>query len=175
MPTERKKATVANLVEKMSRMQFAAIADYRGLNVAEITDLRRKIYDSGGDMVIAKNTLIRIAARETGHEAMDPLLEGPTAVTFGYDDVAKVAKALDDYVRSSSKVSVRGGVFGTDLLNETQVADIAKMPSREQVLAQIVSGVQAPVSGVVSVLNAAITNVAYVVQARIDQLQQAES
>lgn len=171
MPTERKIEVVADLTEKLARMQLALVADYRGLTVAELQDLRRKLREHGGEMIIAKNTLIKRAARATSNEGLESLLAGPTALTLAYDDVAKVAKTLDDYVKASQKISVRGGLLGTSVLGEDGLSQVAKMPSREQVLAQIVGGIQSPLTGVVGVLNAAITNVLYVLQARIDQLQ----
>lgn len=182
MPTQRKIAVLKDLEEKMSRMQLAIVADYRGMTVAEITDLRRKIRESGAEVVIAKNTLLRMAARSTGHEELEPLLVGPTAITFGYDDVAKVAKSLNEYLRESKKFSVRGGALGHSPLAEDGLEQVAKMPSRESLLAQIVGGLQSPMSGVVGVLNAPATdvvgvlnavssNIVYVLQARIDQMQ----
>jgi large subunit ribosomal protein L10 len=186
MPTERKIATVADLKEKMSRMQLAVVADYRGLTVAEIGDMRAKLREHGADMIVAKNTLLRIAARETGNDSLEELLQGPTAITFAYDDVAKVAKTLDDYVKSSKKVTVRGSMLGQNIVPSEGLSDIAKMPSREEVLGQIVGGINAPLAGLVGVinapvndvagiLNAVVNNVAYVLQARIDQLQGGES
>jgi len=94
MPTQRKVEIVGDLTDKMARMQLAVVADYRGFSVAELTALRTKLRENGAEMIVAKNTLLRLAARNTGREAIEPLLEGPTAVTFAYDNVAKVAKIL---------------------------------------------------------------------------------
>lgn len=171
MPTERKIATVAELTEKMARMQLAVVADYRGMTVAELTNLRTQLRQNGAELIVAKNTLLLIAARATGKEAIEPLLKGPTAVAFVYDDVAKVAKTLNDYVRVSQKFQVRGGLLGGDRLPADGLEQVTRLPSREQALAQVLGGIQAPVAGVVGVINAAISNVVYVLQARIDQLQ----
>jgi large subunit ribosomal protein L10 len=182
MPTQRKIEKVADLTEKMSRMQLAVVADYRGLNVSEISNLRSKLREHGAEMIVAKNTLLRIAAREAGYTALEQLLEGPTAVTFAYDDVAKVAKALNDYVSSSSKVSVRGGLLGTSLFPADGLEGVAKMPSREEVLAQVVGGIQSPLAGVVGIIGAPVNDIVNIVntvtvdvvsvlQARIDKLQ----
>ncbi len=176
MPTKRKVETVSHLTEKLQRAQLVVIADYRGsgsgMSVADMTELRNKLREHGGEVVVAKNTLLRIAASNTGRETIAPLLEGPTAVTFGYDDVAKVAKALLDYTKTGSKsFTVRGALLGSTLLPADALEQVTKLPSREQALAQVVGGIAAPVAGVVGVLNAAISNVLYVLQARIDQLQ----
>jgi len=174
VPTQRKIEQVGELSEKMERTQLAVVADYRGFTVAELTTLRNRLRDSGAEMIVAKNTLLRLAARNTGRDALEPLLEGPTAITFAYDDVAKVAKVLLDASRATPKaLNVRGGVLGTTMLQADGLEAVTKLPSREQALANIVGGVAAPVAGVVGVINAAISNVAFVIQARIDQLQPA--
>lgn len=175
VPTERKIATVAELAEKMSRMQLAVVTDYRGMTVAEMVALRSKLRESGAELIVAKNTLLLIAARETGHEAMEPLLAGPTAIAFAYDDVTKAAKVLNDASRATPKpLTVRGGMLGKNLLPADGLEQVVRLPSREQALAQVVGGIAAPISGVVGVLNTAISNVLYVLQARIDQLQPAD-
>ena len=171
MPTQRKIDTVAELADKLSRTQFTVVADYRGLTVAEISNLRKQLRESGAELIVAKNTLTLIAAKQTGREALEPLLSGPTALAFAYDDVAKAAKAINDFNRGPKKLVVRGGLLGNSLLAADATDQVARLPSREQVLAQIVGGVASPVAGVVGVINAAITNVLYVLQARIDQQQ----
>ena len=172
MPTQRKVEIVDDLSDKMSRVQLAVVADYRGFTVAELTALRAKLRENGAELIIAKNTLLRLAARNTGREAIEPLLEGPTAVAFAYDNVAKVAKILLDATKVTAKPLVlRGGLLGNSPIPADGLDQVTKLPTREQALAQVLGAIAAPVSGVVGVLNATITNVVYVVQARIDQLQ----
>lgn len=182
MPTERKLATVADLTDKLSRMQLTVVTDYRGLTVAEMAELRGKLRETGADLIVAKNTLICLAARATGHEHVEPLLAGPTALAIAYDEVARTAKTLNDYVSASQKISIRGGLLGQSLLPADGLEQVTRLPSREQVLAQIVGGIQspltgvvgvinAPLTGVVGILNAVVSDVMNVVQARINQLQ----
>lgn len=174
MPTQRKIDLVAELADKMERSQLAVVADYRGFTVAELGALRAKLRESGAEMIVAKNTLLRLAARNVGKEGIEPTLEGPTAIVFAYDDVSKVAKVLLDASRATPKaLTVKGGLLGTSEIRADGLDAVTRLPTREQALAQIVGGVSAPVAGVVGVINAAITNVALVVQARIDQLQPA--
>jgi large subunit ribosomal protein L10 len=175
LPTQRKIDSVANLTDKLSRTQFMVVADYRGLTVAEIGDLRKKLRETGAELIVAKNTLTLIAAKQAGYGALEPLLTGPTALAFAYDDVAKTAKAINEFNRGPKKLVVRGGMLGKSLLAGNAVDQVAQLPSREQVLAQIVGGIASPVAGVVGVINAAITNVLYVLQARIDQQEAAET
>lgn len=174
MPTPRKVEMVAELTDKLSRTQLALVADYRGLTVADITNLRKQLREVNAELVVAKNTLTLIAARSTGFAGLESLLSGPTAVTFAYGDIAKTAKVINDFNKGPKKLVVRGGMLGGALLGDQALDQVASLPSREQLLAQIVGGVNAPVAGVVGVINAAITNVLSVLQARIDQLQPAE-
>ena len=174
MPTQRKTESVADLTEKLSRTQMTLVTDYRGLTVAEITELRKKLRETGAELIVAKNTLTLIAAKETGYEALEQFLSGPTALAFAFQDAAKTAKAINDYNKGPKKLVIRGGMLGKSTLAANALDQVASLPTREQVLAQIVGGVSAPVSGVVGVINAAISNVLYVLQARIDQIQPAE-
>jgi large subunit ribosomal protein L10 len=174
MPTQRKIDLVAELTDKMQRSQLAVVADYRGFTVAELTALRAKLRDNGAELIVAKNTLLRLAARNTGKQSIEPNLEGPTAVVFAYDNVAKVAKVLLDASKTTPKaLTVKGGLLGASPIKADGLDAVTKLPTREQALAQVLGGIAAPLSGVVGVINAAITNVALVVQARIDQLQPA--
>ncbi len=174
MPTQRKIESVADLADKLSRTQLTLVADYRGLTVAEISDLRKKLRETGAELIVAKNTLTLRAAKETGYGELEPFLSGPTALAFGFDDAAKTAKAINDFNKGPKKLVIRGGMLGKSVLAGNALDQVASLPTREQVLAQIVGGVSSPVSGVVGVINAAITNVLYTLQARIDQLQPAE-
>jgi large subunit ribosomal protein L10 len=175
MPTQRKIDSVADLTDKLSRTQLALVADYRGLTVAEIGDLRKKLRETGAELIVAKNTLTLRAAKDSGRAALEPLLSGPTALAFAYDDAAKTAKAINEFNRGPKKLVVRGGMLGNSLLGTNVLDQVASLPTRDQVLAQVVGTVAAPLNGVVGVINAAITNVLYTLQARIDQLQPAES
>lgn len=171
MATQRKIESVADLTDKLARQQLTVVADYRGLTVAEMTQLRTKLRATGAEFVVAKNTLIKIAARETGCEALESILEGPTALTLAYDDVAKSAKVLQDFLRDLRRpVTIRGGILGKSAIAADGLDAVTKLPNRNDLLAQIVGGVSSPLNGVVGIVNALVSNVAAVVQARVDQL-----
>lgn len=171
MPTQRKIDSVAELTEKMSRMQAVIVADYRGITVEEITKVRNKIRPLGGEFIIAKNTLALIAAKATGFAAIEPALYGPTALCFAYTDAAAVAKAVKEVNAEIKKLSFRGAMLGdTYIGGEKALEVVASVPTRQEILAQIVGTIDAPVSGIVGVLNSAATGVVYAVQGRIDKL-----
>lgn len=174
LPTQSKIDTVAELTDKLSRAQMALVADYRGLTVAEISDLRKQLRSNGAELIVAKNTLVILAAKATGRDGLEPLLEGPTAVAFAYDDVSGAAKAINDFNKGAKQIAVRGGMLGNSMLDSSALDRVSKLPSRQQVLADILGGVQSPLAGVVGALNGVVANVMYAVQARIDQLQPAD-
>lgn len=182
MPNPRKVAIVDELTDKMARMQFAVVADYRGMSVEDLTNLRRRMREVGAEVIVAKNTLLRIAAQSTNSQAIEPLLKGPTSVLFAYDDVANVAKFFNQYSRENPKLQVRGGMLGKSMIQADNLKDVEKIPTREEVYAQIAGAVNAPLTGLVStinapvvdvvnILNAVVRDVVGVLQARIDQLQ----
>lgn len=171
MPTQRKIDSVAELTEKMSRMQAVIVADYRGITVEEITKVRNKIRPLGGEFIIAKNTLALIAAKATGFAAIEPALYGPTALCFAYTDAAAVAKAIKEVNAEIKKLSFRGAMLGETYIGGDQALEVvASVPTRQEILAQIVGTIDAPVSGIVGVLNSVATGVVYAVQGRIDKL-----
>ncbi|MCS6839238.1 MAG: 50S ribosomal protein L10 [Roseiflexaceae bacterium] len=186
MPTQRKIEAVADLKQRLKRMQVTVVADYRGLSVADMTDLRKKLRESGAELMVVKNTLTMIAARETGHEAIESLLTGPTALAFAYDDVPKFVKAINEFNRGPKKITVRGGLLGTTLLKENVLDVVANLPTKEEVRAQVLGGLTAPVTGLAGVIAAPINNIVnlldatsksilYAIQARVDQLQSAST
>ena len=173
MPNQRNVESLAALTERMGRMQFALVADYRGLTVAEMSDIRKQLRPVNGELIVAKNTLLRLAIKETGYTSLEPMLSGPTALVFGYDEAPKVAKIINDFVRATKKqITIKGGVLGRNPIAGSDLESVANMPTREQILAQVVGTVQSPLSGVVGVLNAALSNVVYTLQARIEQQEQ---
>ena len=170
MPTLAKEQTVAELAEKMSRMQMLLIADYRGLSVAELTQLRSAVRAKGGEIVIAKNTLTRLAARESGNAQIEDLLKGPTALTFSYDDVPGVAKAVDDYFKAAKKdIKIKGGLVGSSVIAAGDLERVSKMATRQDSIAKVLGGVNAPASRIVGAINSVMRNIAYVLQAHSEQ------
>src|SRR5215213_2839657 len=112
MPTRQKARTIDELSDQLSRANLVIVTDYRGLKMADLQTLRGNLRPSGAEIHIAKNTLTRIAAGNAGVVGLDPLLEGPSALVFSFEDAVQTAKAVSDFVRTSRILSVKGGVMG---------------------------------------------------------------
>ncbi len=146
------------------------MADYRGLSVSDMQSVRRTLRASGVQLHVAKNRLLKIAADQADRGELKPMLEGPTAVaTISGDEVA-MAKALQEAFRPYQRtVTLRGGLLGTRAIDGAQLQRLAALPSRETLLAQLVGGMAAPISGMAGVLAANLRNLVGVLSAVADQ------
>jgi len=151
--------------------QVAILTDFRGLSVHQLTQLRGQLRPSGSEIHVVKNTLTRIAAARVGIEGLTPMLVGPTAIAFGRDDVAAPARALEDAARTLPMLQVKGGVLGGRVMPAAEVKRLAGLPSRAQLQAQLVGNIQGTLSGFVGVLNGAVSNIVYTLEARSAQLE----
>jgi large subunit ribosomal protein L10 len=152
MNKEEKARVIAALAEKL-RARSAVLVDYQGMNVARSTDLRRRSREAGVEFVVAKNTLTKRAADEAGVEGLSKYLVGPTALAFSDDPVAS-AKLMAEFAEGVESFALKGGLLeGSRVLNETDVVALSRLPSREQLLAQVVGGISSPLTGLVTVLN----------------------
>jgi large subunit ribosomal protein L10 len=124
-------------------------------------------------MRVAKNTLTKIAAHSQEITGLDGVLEGPTALVFAWEDPAQPAKILRDFARSSRILEIKAAVMEGQILNAEQVTAIADLPSRDELIAKVVGGVSSPLYGIVMVLSGPVRSLAYVLQARREQLEQA--
>ena len=171
MPTPQKEAAVEDLTDKMRRAKLAVVADYRGLTVRDLATLRRSLRPHQVDFTIAKNTLLRIAARnaEVGSDAADALLEGPTGVAFCYDDIVQPAKAISDFARTSRILTVRGGLLGPQVLGADEITRLATLPSPEQLRAEVVGAIGGPLSQFVGVLNGLLQTLVGTLEAQVEK------
>lgn len=153
--TEKGEA-IAAMVGKFGRARAMIVADYRGLNVAQMTDLRRKAREAGIEIKVTKNTLASRAAREAGAGGLSEHLKGPAAVAIGYDDLTAPSRLLLDFARTARTLEIKGGFAEGRSLTAQQARDLATMPSREVLLAMVLGGISAPLSNMASVLAAPI-------------------
>ncbi|MDR1069215.1 MAG: 50S ribosomal protein L10 [Gracilibacteraceae bacterium] len=160
--TEKQKV-VEEIKEKLREAKGVVLADYRGLTVAEVTELRNQLRAAGIEYRVLKNTMIRRAAQEIELEGMDPYLEGPTAVAFAADPVAP-AKILVEYSRKIKAFDVKAGVLENQVISAEGVRRLAELPPREVLLARTLGGISAPLQGMVNVLQAPLRQLAYALE-----------
>jgi len=170
MPTQAKATQIDDLVERMQRAELTIVADYRGLSVSALQDLRGRLRPVDAEFKVAKNTLTRIAAEKIGIEGLDTHLEGPTAIMFAYGDVVAPAKAIGDFARSSRILQVKAGVMNGEVVTPADVEAIASLPPREELLGRLVGLLASPMTRTVGVLSGPSRSVAYLVNARIESL-----
>ena len=163
MPNKQNLATVETLRDKLARSQLTLIAEYRGLSVAELTALRAALRPSNAEVLVAKNTLTKIAANDAGIGELEEFLGGPITLTLAYGDPIAAAKALNDYLRTArNTIQVRGGVIGGQRIAATDLDRVANTPSREQSIARIMGGVNAPATRIAMALSGVARNIAYI-------------
>lgn len=165
MTRAEKEALVQQLAEKLQRAEAVVLADFRGLNVAATNDLRARLRQQGVEYRVIKNTLIRRAAAQAGIEGLDGLLEGPTALAFGYDDPVVPARELARFAKDFNQLQIKGGILQGRVIDSKEIQRIAELPSRDELLAKVVGGMQAPLYGLVGVLSATLRSFVYAVDA----------
>ena len=168
MPTEAKRAVVAELREDLANSSTLITTEYRGLTVREIGEIRRALRKNDVTYKVVKNRLMRIAAQDSpAADALSPLLSGPSAIAFG-DDEAATAKAVLDATRPYAKiVKITGGVLGSRAIDADGVTRLATLPSREVLLAEVLGAITAPLSTTAGLFDAPLRDVAGLVDALI--------
>jgi len=144
--------------------------DYKGIDVATDTEMRRKLREAGVDYTVVKNTMLRLAARQAGLDALEPFLEGPSALAVSTEDPVAPAKVLYDYIgKPNIPISVKAGYVDGNVISAEQVEALSKLPAKEVLVQQVLGTMLAPVSGLANVLNANIRGLAVALQAIADQ------
>jgi large subunit ribosomal protein L10 len=168
-PRPEKVAVVDEVRQQFEQADAAILTEYRGLKVKDLAGLRRSLRTNGGEYKIYKNTLVRLAARESGLEALEEMLVGPTGITFVEGDAAAVAKVLRDYSRTNPLLLIKGGVLGEKIIGPQETAALAELPSREVLLAQLAGAMAAPMQQFAALLKALPQNLAYGLAALRDE------
>lgn len=155
MNKDQKAIVVQDLTNRFGETPTFFVADYRGLDMPEITELRSRLREANAQFSVVKNTLARRAAQDAGLEGVADLFTGPTAVAFVQGDAAAVAKALKEFGKTREGIlELRGGLMDGNLVDAAQVKDIAELPPREVILAMLLSAVNAPAQQLVGAINA---------------------
>jgi large subunit ribosomal protein L10 len=140
-----KEQAVAEVTEKLKASSCTIVADYRGLNVAQVTQLRKSLREAGIEFTVLKNTIARRATANAELTDLDEFLTGPTAIAFCKDDVVSPAKILTEFAKKNDKLSVKAGVVEGRVVGYDQIKALADLPSREGLLSMLLSVFQAPV------------------------------
>ena len=168
MNREEKARVIEELAEKL-RENSAVLVDYQGINVAQSTQLRARSRESGVEFVIAKNTLAQRAANQAGVKGISEYLVGPTALAFSEDPVVS-AKLMAEFSDEIGTFELKGGLLdGDQVVDAEGVVALSRLPEREQLIAQVVGGIQSPIAGLVNVLNGTIRNLAVVLNQVAEQ------
>jgi large subunit ribosomal protein L10 len=142
---QEKQQIVEEITTKLRESAATVLTDYRGLNVAQVTELRRKLREAGIEFKVLKNTLIRRATANAELTELDSVLTGPTAVAFGKDDVVAPAKILSEFAKQNDALKIKGGVVEGRVVGFDEIKALADLPSREGLLSMLLSVLQAPV------------------------------
>ena len=154
---------------KIEKAQVAVITEYKGLTVEEITDLRRSIQKDGGDYMVTKNTLTKIAVKGTPFEALAEKMTGPIALAFGFVDPVAPAKAVKTFIEKVKKGEILGAVLDGKLLSVEETKALANLPSKEELYAKILGSINSPASGIANSLNAVMSQLTRTMAAVRDQ------
>ena len=172
MKKEDKERLVAELTERLRTTETLLVADYRGLTMPQIDDLRTKLLEHGARFAVVKNTLTRRAAELAGADTLLALLEGPTAIAFleSDGDPVAVAKALVDTARETRVLDVRGGMLEGRPVEPGEIESLAKLPPLDILRSQVLGTVTAPLTGIVALFTAPLQDLYGLLDARIEQL-----
>ena len=150
---EKKKKEVAAVAEKLKSACAGVIVEYKGINVADDTKLRRELREANVSYTVVKNTILSRAAKEADLEGLDPVLEGTTALAVSEDDYIAAARILCDFSKDNKFFKVKSGFIDGEVVDSSKIIELSKLPSKEVLLAQTLGGLNAPITGFVTVLN----------------------
>ena len=172
MQRPEKEQIVAELTERLQSTETLIVADYRGLSVKEVDELRTKLIEHGASFTVVKNSLTRRAAQAAGVDAVLALLDGPTAIAFleAEGDPVAVAKALSDSAKTTRVLAVRGGVMQGRTITPDDIEELAKLPPVDVLRGQVLGAVSAPLYAIVGLFTAPLQDLYGLIEARIEQL-----
>ena len=171
MPTQRKIESVADLRDRIARATLVVSADYRGLLVKDMDQLRRRLRAAGIEVKVVKNTLLRLAAQDAGQPDLVRIVEGPTALAFSYGDFIEAAKAITEYAQGApSTFALRGGYLDGQVVSPADLRELVRLPPRPVLLAQILGQLQSPLAGLLGLLDAPLQELSLLLQSALSEL-----
>ncbi len=173
MRLEEKQTVVQALADKLSRAKVVIATDYKGLDVEAMNALRRKLREAGCEYQVAKNTLLIRAAKDTDTALLQESFKGPSAIAINFDDPVAPAKVLTEFAKTNDKLEIKAGVMGGKVLELNDIKALSALPSREVLLAQVLSTMNGVPTSFVRVLSGTISNFMNVLQAIKEQKEAA--
>ena len=149
-----KEVKVNEIAEKLGKAKSVVLVSYQGITVEQDTALRKKLRESGIDYKVYKNTLVSRAAKSFNIEGLDPYLEGPVSIAFGYENETLAAKLLSDFAKESKKLELKAAYVDGSVLDAEGVKMLATIPSKEVLIGKFLGSIKSPLSNLVYMLNA---------------------
>lgn len=168
-----KQSMIAEVEKRLKAATCVYMVDCRGMKSEGLTNLRIRVRQAGGRLQVAKNSMVKVAAKGVGMIDVSPVLDGPTAMVVGQGDAVVLAKALTDFAKENSAPVIKGGVLGARLLGVKDVQSIAELPSREVLIGKTVSCLAAPLQNLVGVMHQKVASLLYALKAVGEQKQKA--
>jgi len=158
---ESKKKVVQEIKEKIENSKAIVLVDYRGLDVAEVSDLRTKYREAGVDYKVYKNTMMRFAFKEAGYEEFTDNLTGPNGVAFSLEDAIGAAKVSNNFSKDNKKLKIKAGIVDGEVIDIEQIKELADIPGREVLIAKVLGALNSPITGFANVLQGNVRNLVY--------------
>jgi large subunit ribosomal protein L10 len=167
---KEKEHVVSDISKQVEGLKAAVLTNYRGLNVEQLSQLRRRFREEKISYHVVKNTLMKLASKGTDLEKLTDYFEGPTAIAISYGDPTLLAKILAEFVKSQPALEIKAGLIQGKVTTPEEVRSLATIPSREVLMAQVLGEIQMPGGQLAGVIQSALQQVLGVIQARVDQL-----
>lgn len=164
-----KQEKISKIKEKIDKAQVAIVTEYRGMSVEEITKLRRSLQKEDGDYMVTKNTLTKIAVKDTAFEVLADVLTGPVAIAFGFKDPVSPAKAVSKFIKEAKKGEIIAAALDGKLLSASEAKALANLPSKEEIYAKMLGCINSPASGIANSVNAVMSQLTRAMAAVRDQ------
>lgn len=174
MPNQKNIQILENIIEKFSKARGIFFTNYKGMNVQQITDLRKELYAANIEYKVFKKTLIKIAAQNTGLDSIEKMLDGQTALAISYTDPAQPGKVLNAFIKKNKidKLAITGCVYDGVLFGANQIEAIINLPSKQELLASLMGTLKAPMSNLAGVLRATMSKLVGTLNSLNNQKQQ---
>ena len=166
MPTQEKTDIIDDLRQRLDGVKTVMLTEYRGLTVAQLSELRKQLRAVRAEYKVVKNRLARLAGDDRGFEALRPHLKGPTALVIAQDDPVAVAKTLTTFARTNQALAIKAGVVDGQLVTSDGIKALSDLPSKEALRAQVVGAIQGPLSQLITLLQAPQAELVRVLEAR---------